>query len=157
MGRILDAVRQFFDEDGWHYTQVEDKPWLRVSVKGKNGDYSCVAQAREEPEEVLFYTYFPIHVPEEKRRDVAEFIARANYGLILGNFELDMRDGEVRYKTSLDVEGVPLTSHLVKDLVYGNLLTMDRYLPGLMTLLYGAATPEQAVAQVENPPPPTRD
>ena len=31
----------------------------------------------------------------------AEFEPRANFGLDIGNLELDMTDGEVRYKSSL--------------------------------------------------------
>jgi hypothetical protein len=153
MGRIYDAITTLFREDGWTNTAGERQPWARVFVKGTNGEYECVAKAREEQEQVLFYAYFPLHIPEEKRRDVAEFVARANYGLILGNLELDMRDREVRFKTSLDVEGMPVAGKPLKNLIYSNLLTMDRYLPGLMALLYGNVTAEQAVSQVEEPPP----
>ena len=52
----------------------------------------------------------PIRVAEEQRQIVAELLARINYGLNIGNFELDMTDGEIRYKTSIDVEGGELTS-----------------------------------------------
>jgi hypothetical protein len=31
-----------------------------------------------------------------ERAPPAEFITRANYGLIIGNFELDFEDGEIR-------------------------------------------------------------
>ena len=33
----------------------------------------------------------------EERAAMAEFICRANYGMRYGNFELDLRDGEIRY------------------------------------------------------------
>ena len=50
----------------------------------------------------LVYTTLLQAVPEEKRSAVAEFITRANYGLPGGNFEMDWRDGELRYKVFLD-------------------------------------------------------
>ncbi len=43
---------------------------------------------------------YPVKAPEEKRLAIAEFVARANDGLRIGNFELDFGDGEVRYKRS---------------------------------------------------------
>ena len=48
--------------------------------------------------------------PENKREMVSEYINRVNYGTILGNFEIDMNDGEVHYKTSVNYEHVNLTS-----------------------------------------------
>jgi ankyrin repeat protein len=43
-------------------------------------------------------------VPEDRRASVADLMARANYDLQnkqLGNFEMDFKDGELRYKTSV--------------------------------------------------------
>ena len=37
----------------------------------------------------------------------AEFEARANFGLNIGMMELDMTDGEVRYKSSLCSSMIP--------------------------------------------------
>ena len=80
-------------------------------------------------------------------------MTRANYGLIIGNFEMDFSDGEVRYKTSIDVEDEDeddrLSVALIKNLVYANVLTMDRYLPGVMSIIYGDVSPAQAIAQME--------
>jgi len=39
---------------------------------------------------------------------VNEFLTRANYGLNIGNFEMDFQDGEIRFKTAIDVEEVIL-------------------------------------------------
>ena len=78
------------------------------------------------------------------------FLTRANYGLLIGNFEMDYNDGEVRYKTSIDVEGDRLSKALVKRLVYDNLAVMDRYLPGVLSVIYGGASPTEAIAQVES-------
>ena len=34
---------------------------------------------------------------EIKRQDIAEYLTRANYGMVMGNFEMDYSDGEIRY------------------------------------------------------------
>ena len=80
---------------------------------------------------------------------VAEFITRANYGLKVGNFEMDMDDGEVRFKTSIDVEKDQLNRTQVSNLVYANVWTMDRYLPGIFSVIYGSENPRQAVNKIE--------
>ena len=67
----------------------------------------------------------------------------------VGNFELDFSDGEVRYKSSIDFEGEPLTPGLIKHAIYPAVQTMDRYLPGLMSVTYGSKSPSQAISEIE--------
>ncbi|MCP2729201.1 YbjN domain-containing protein [Symplocastrum sp. BBK-W-15] len=91
----------------------------------------------------------PISAPESKRLAIAEFITRANYGMMIGNFELDFSDGEIRYKTGIDVEGDKLTSALINHLVYANLTMMDEYLPGIRAVIENNVFPQDAIAQIE--------
>jgi hypothetical protein len=49
-----------------------------------------------------------------KQQTIAKFITRANYGMSLGNFELDFNDGEIRYKTSIDVTDDRLNFALIQ-------------------------------------------
>ena len=109
MGRILDALTEFFRADGWNFSQLEGRTTLIMTVNGAHGTYTFFAQAREEQEQVAVYSVYGVKASEAKRVEAMEYITRANYGLIIGNFELDLSDGEVRYKTSLDVEGETLT------------------------------------------------
>jgi hypothetical protein len=69
--------------------------------------------------------------------------------LRIGNFEMDYSDGEVRYKSSLDFEGEPLTTPLIKNAIYPAVQTMDRYLPGLMSVVYGDKSPSEAITEIE--------
>ncbi|MDY7023787.1 MAG: YbjN domain-containing protein, partial [Cyanobacteriota bacterium] len=89
-------------------------------------------------------------VPGEKRYSVAALITMINYGIIVGNFEMNFYDGEIRYKTSLDVEGDRLSPTLVKHLVYANVTTMDKYLPGIMSIIFGNISAEEAISRIES-------
>lgn len=139
----------FFEDDDWHYHPLSDAPVLSMGFTGKNGKWMCFAQAREEQHQFVFYSVCPINVPDDRILPIVEFITRANYGMIIGNFELDYADGEVRYKTSIDVEGDRLSAPLVKQMVYANVLIMDRYLSGMMRVIYGDALPADEVKQIE--------
>lgn len=149
MGELFDTVRNFFTNEEWYFMQLDDRPILQMSFQGKNGKWSCYAQVNEEQHLFFFYSICPVNVPPDKRPPMAEFLTRANYGLRIGNFEMDYNDGEVRYKTSLDVENDRLTSALISNQVYANLWTMDRYLPGIFSVIFGNVTPEEAVRKVE--------
>ncbi|MGB3519242.1 MAG: YbjN domain-containing protein [Elainellaceae cyanobacterium] len=151
-GTLFDVVAQFFENDDWTFATLPDTHALRLSFRGDRGQWNCYAQAREEQQQIVFYSICPIALPEHQWMTVAEFITRANYGMIIGNFELDFEDGEVRYKTSIDIEGGTLTSEMVKQLVYVNVLTMDRYLPGIVAIAQQNLDAKEAIALVESEP-----
>lgn len=149
MGRIYDGFINFFKQDDWPYQEIEGRPLIRTGFAGKSGEWACFAQAREDMEQFVFYSIAPVKAPVEKRDAVVEFITRANYGMIIGNFEFDYSDGEVRYKTALDVEGGEATFKMLKNLIYINVQTMDRYLPGLMKVIYTDISPAEAIREIE--------
>jgi hypothetical protein len=147
--RAFATLSEFLRDDGWYPQQLDDKIAFRVYFAGEHGDIRCYAQIRVDLEQFLFYAIAPLKAPETVRNAVAEFITRANYGLRIGNFEMDYNDGEVRYKSSLDFEGEELTPSLLRHAIYPAAHTMDFYLPGLLAVMYGNRTPQEAIAEVE--------
>jgi hypothetical protein len=153
MTQILEAIVNFFNEDEWPSFLIEGKPALSTGFKGDNGLWACYAQAREKQEQFVFYSICSVSAPENKRLAMAEFLTRANYDLPIGNFELSFSDGKIRYKTSIDVEGDRLSTALIKNMIYANVLTMDRYLPGIISVIYGDVSPAQAIVKIEGESP----
>lgn len=146
-------LTSFLDKDEWFPRRIEGKYAYSMSYSGKNGDLRCYAIIRVDLEEFLFYAVAPVKAPEEVRPAIAEYLTRANYGLRIGNFELDYTDGEVRYKSSLGFEGQMLTSDLIRNAIYPAVHTMDRYLTGLLRVSFGGATPLEAIEEVEGGQP----
>jgi len=147
---ILPTIVNFFTYDDWPFAKIKGEPALRMIFGGKNGKWTCYAKARPEQAQFVFYSICPVNVPENKRLAIAEFIALANYGTVIGNFELDFASGEIRYKTSIDVEGSTLTFPQIKQLVYTNVMMMDQYLPGIMSVIAGGMEVKDAIAQIES-------
>ncbi|MGK7946364.1 MAG: YbjN domain-containing protein, partial [Microcystaceae cyanobacterium] len=135
MSNLFEPVIQYFEDDDWKFMEVSPGEALKMGVSGRNGEYDCYAITNEERQTFRFVSQVPIKVPEEQRVLMAEFLTRANYGLSIGNFEMDFEDGEIRYKTSIDVEGDRLTPALVENLVNINVITVDRYFPGMMKVI----------------------
>jgi hypothetical protein len=121
---------------------------LRLGFAGKNANFMCYAEAHEEIETLVFYSVYPLKVPENKRMATADYLTRANYGLFVGNFELDFRDGEVRFKTSVDVEDAEVAP-LIRRIVYTNVVMADKYFHGLMQVIYSEIEPKTAIEQAE--------
>ena len=149
MGRILDAVIAFLDEEGWAYSQIESRPILHMDYKGESGEWACYAHAREEDEQFLFYSALPDRVPESKRLTALEFITRVNYAIAIGNFEMDLDDGEIRFKTSIDAEGSDLQNEMIRQMVYSNVMSMDLFLPGIVEVVNQNASPVAVLARLQ--------
>lgn len=147
---LFEQIVNFFTQDDWEYKKIKGEPTLLLAFQGKNGTWTCYAKAREQQQQFAFYSICPVNAPEKKYLTVAEFIARANSGMIIGNFELDFTDGEIRYKTSIDVEGASLTFPQIKSLVYTNVTMMDEYLPGIKSVIENDVEPKDAIAQIES-------
>jgi hypothetical protein len=149
MMQLIDTVARFLKEEDWRFAMRPDASVLELRFQGDNGQWTCFAKTREEQGQLAFYSICPLNAPEDKRLAMAELLTRANFGLHMGNFELDFEDGEIRFKTSIDVEDDRLSVPLVRSLVYANILTMDKYLPGILKLINRNISPAEAVAEVE--------
>ncbi len=147
---LFQTVVNFFTQDDWSFIRIQGDSALRLFYEGKNGKWNCYTQAREAQQQFLFYSICPLQISEATRMAIAEFITRANYGLIIGNFELDFSDGEVRYKTAIDVEeDEELSRETIKKLVYTNVATMDTYLPGIIDVIENNISPDEAISKIE--------
>jgi len=146
---IYQTIIKFFNREDWEFKESSDKQGLLLGFKGKNSEWTCYARVREQQRQFLFYSVVPIQAPENKLANITEFITRANYGMAIGNFELDFTDGEIRYKTSIDVDGDRLNFDLFRNLVYTNVMMMDEYLPGIMSVIQGEMEAEEAILRIE--------
>jgi hypothetical protein len=95
------------------------------------------------------FIQYPVLVKEKFLPLAMEFITRANYGLILGNFEMDIKDGEVRYHISHLMPEGKLDDDTICRLFGTAMGTSDRYFGPFMKLLFAGETPEDAIFLAE--------
>jgi hypothetical protein len=139
-GALLDNLKRVFTDNGWPFTEVQGAPVLLGVLSGPAGSWSFYAQAVEEKDLILLYSICPQRVPPDRRLAVAEYLTRANYGLAAGNFELDLDDGEVRYKSALPIQGDGPDAIALKRLMRANGIAMETYLPGITAVIAGASS-----------------
>ena len=136
-GALLSRLKGAFIENRWPFSEVRGAPVLLSELSGALGTWKFYAQAVEEQGLILLYSICPLRAPGERRSELAQFLTRANYGLAVGNFELDFEDGEIRYKTVLQLQGDEVDSSTLKRLVRANGIAMETYLPGIDAVIGG--------------------
>jgi hypothetical protein len=104
---------------------------LRLKYQGENGDWICLIKIDESKDECAIYSVFPKPIPQAWRKACATSISQFNYDLSVGNFEIDLEDGDLRYRTAISLAGEKLSSALFRELLLKNVNVMDRYLPDL--------------------------
>ena len=148
---ICDVIMETVTKDGWEFTKepVKKRTILRASAVGKNGTFRVLIIIKEKTSTVIVYVYSNAKVPEDKRVKAAEYVTRANYGIVLGNFEMDFMDGEFRFKLSTAFPDGEITPKTVELMLAVAAKTMDRYYAGMMSVSYGQIAPADAVKEVE--------
>lgn len=149
MSEIFDEVMAFFIEEDWPVKVLKEGESIETQFRGDTGQWPCYVRVDQDANQLAFYSVCPALAPVQKRLSVAEFITRANFGLMMGNFELNFEDGQLRYKTSLDVEDAGINTALIKNLIFANLTLMNLYLPGLMRVIYTDKTPPEIIEEIE--------
>ncbi|MZQ86919.1 hypothetical protein GQF01_32895 [Paenibacillus sp. 5J-6] len=104
-----------------------DETIARLTFSGEHGDWIVLVRTDEEKQICIVFSIYPEAVPEEQQTEMAKFLFEENYDLVIGNFEMDANDGELRYRTSIDVENDRLTMELFNQLFTTNVVIMDHY------------------------------
>jgi hypothetical protein len=146
----LDQICKYLEEDGFVCGLREDGTAVEANFRGRTGAFRLVIFVREQPALMGVVVRIPEVTPEDKRLLVAEAIVRANYGLALGCFEMDMSDGEIDFRVSLPGAGEGLTRKQLRALMGSAMWTTDRYHRAFCRLIYDEdLSAVEAIAEVE--------
>ena len=145
---LLESARNYLQENEWNFEILTDHSTIALGFEGVNGEWHCMIQTRELEEQMIFYSSLSENIPPNRIDTMMRFITMVNYRLVVGNFELDVTDGELNYKTALDLESVNLKHDMIRNIIHTNLATFDRHLPGIQIILDGGST-EQAMDAIE--------
>mmetsp|Transcript_3029 Transcript_3029/g.4070 ORF Transcript_3029/g.4070 Transcript_3029/m.4070 type:complete len:183 (-) Transcript_3029:348-896(-) len=155
---MLKLVKQYLDAGSRSYSQVspareDGSIVLSMNLTGNNSSFRTFIDLKIPQDRMIVFVESPVKVPEGDKRTVcAELLMRINYTLALGNFEIDFRDGEVRYRMAVDVEGSALSLPMIETNIMVSAATMDRYFPAVMAVVYGNKSPLEAFEEARNPP-----
>lgn len=145
----MDVILQFFREEQWPHQKIENQPVFRAGYRGDHGTWVCYARLEEEPPAFLFHSLMGLNIATQFRPGVVEYLTRVNFLLKIGNFDMDLDSGNVRFRTATPLFEETLTLEKVRVLAYANVRTMDHYFPGVMAVVHGGMLPETALARIE--------
>lgn len=110
---------------------------------------AVVIRLSEQLGRLVLYVLFRPKAKKEHRAELCEFVARANYGMGDGNFEMNLDDGSVRFKVALDYSGISLKAVLVRNMIIDAVSTIDVYEKALARVIAGKAKAKAALQAAE--------
>jgi len=149
MNVAYEKLIQHLDEHEIKYLTSADHRSICADFRGEVGLYRIVATV--DPEDGLFqvFGHSPVRVPEGSRPAIAETVARANYGLKIGKFELDVDEGDLRFQVSQILIDDSLEDETIRRLIGTTMAMLNAYLPAVLSVIYGNELPKDAVKCIE--------
>lgn len=129
---IIDIVADVLAADGWTVARTDDGSQLFFRAGSGHLAWNVAIVATEDSR-IVVYSFVP-HGAGRSLSELDEVIGRLNFGMILGNFEVDPDDHSLRFTTGIGVAGVDITEQTVRELCYPNFATVERYANALQAL-----------------------
>jgi hypothetical protein len=124
----VETLRRVLDELEW-------EPEPDETVSGFHIDFgpphfpvaTAFAAVDEEAQEFVLYINFGVVIAPEDREALALVVARINWGLTIGNFELNVDTGHLRFKSSVAYGGVGLSEQLICNAIERAMSAVEAY------------------------------
>lgn len=121
---IVDYLKQYLQDKQWHYTYYQPKSsdsqqshHLSLRMKNKQIDCGYLFRVQEGNSLLAVYGILPFLIPESHRSAAMLLITQINYDMLIGNLEMDVEDGEIRYKNAIDVEVIGIDDEIIEYLL----------------------------------------
>lgn len=135
---IVDAIQSILG----YRVKITEYNALSAEIVGDHETFRIRVVFKPDKELVSLYVYYPITVPEAKRKEVCEVITRVNYGMLYCWCEMDMRDGELRFRSFMPIDTAPFFPEQLKTIFHTGVTSADKYFPVFMWVIHGGKTAE---------------
>lgn len=135
-----------FEANDFRFHADHDTKSVQLFITGDAVIYNCRVQLTHQDELIQVRIHYPVLARDPKIRPfVAEALARANHGMSIGNFDIDMDTGDINYHLGQVIRGQGLDDEIIGGVFSAALATADRYFPAIMRVMFGGHTPTDAV------------
>lgn len=121
---IIDCIQAYLQSKQWHYYDYnprihnsQQSHYLSLRMRHKGLECSYLFQVQEDNELLAIYGILPSLIPESHQSAAMLLITQLNYDMLIGNLEMDIHDGEIRYKNAIDVAAMGLDDDMIEHLL----------------------------------------
>lgn len=144
---LTPIVEGCLEARGWTFdrSRKDDVALFDLSVGTAAATYRLRFVVRERQRAVTCMFRLPVKAPADRRWAVAALVCQINYRRWLGAFELDLRDGELVFRTDLMVANGTLGTKAVQKSITASFAACDEALPQVCRVAFSGETPEHVL------------
>jgi hypothetical protein len=147
---VYDKVKAHLTGNDFKYECDDQKMTIVLRATGEDLPLLVFASVDADRQLIRILSPIPVKMPEDKRIEGAVASAVANYGIVAGNFDYDMSDGEIRFRVTQSFREGDVTDEIIR-YMFGILFgTVDQYNDRFFMLAKGMMSLEQFIGMEGN-------
>jgi hypothetical protein len=142
----FEVLVHHFESNNFKFHADPESRSVQFFITGDCAVYNCRLQLTHDDDLIQVRVHYPVSARDTRIRPlVAEAIARANHGMSIGGFDIDMDSGEMSFHLGQVIRGPGLDDDTVGGVFSSAISTADRYFPAIMRVMFAGHTPADAV------------
>lgn len=144
-----EIIKAYLEKEHLTFQLDEEIGIFRLSIPGPHCLHQVVIHLIPERDTIIFLLVHHLRVEEDHPRimEVLKALCDLNYTLMVGAYEWDIRDGEVRYKVGARLDENGLTYEQFRSYLFLMLITADRNYPIFQKIIWGGKTYKEALEE----------
>lgn len=144
---VYHTLLKMLDARDWKYDRNDEKLLIKSGVSGEDLPVEFVMFVRPKNQVVQFISSLPFKIPEDKRVDAALAVCVANYNLIHGSFDYDIRDGEISFRLTSSYRDSKIGEEMLEYMMMVAASTTDNYNDKFFMISKGVLTIQEFMEQ----------
>lgn len=151
---VFDTLVKALNDLDWKFRKNEDDLVIISGAKGDDIPIEFIVKVNPKNEVVQFLSKLPFNMPEDKRVDGAIAVCAANWTILDGSFDYDIREGEIIFRMTSSYRGsifsenvIFITKDLFEYMIMVAASTIDKYNDKFLMIAKGRMTVQQFIEQ----------
>jgi hypothetical protein len=141
----VDVVERLACLKDWSFDR-EDPDEISISLSGSWADYTAAFTWLPQFEALHLACAFDLKVPERRRAEAAQLVARINEHLWVGHFDVWLRDGVIMFRHALPLAGGAQAGSAQCEALLANALeACERYYQAFQFVVWAGKTAAEAL------------
>ncbi|MCI8399164.1 MAG: YbjN domain-containing protein [Oscillibacter sp.] len=142
--QIANLVMSCLDNQELNYDFNQEDGIIRFSISnaGKLKNIRFIIGIWDS--DYVVFASIDLNADKDVQAEMCDFMTRVNYAIKFGNFEMDHRDGEIRFRVAVDCDDCTPSEEVIKNSLYIPLMMYRDYGDALLSVLFGMKTGAEA-------------
>ncbi len=129
---------------------TEEQTLIKLGVELTVGGATGLVIVHNRAGLVECYASASVNIPESHRLEVSKYIDIANAISYLGHLQLNHANGHIRSKTYYRFQEEGMHELIIQDNLTEVFHLLDKFLPGIMNVVYGGRNADEAIEELLN-------